>query len=79
MGVGVGAQAVSTSDLKVPAFNPPWSGVQLMSVWCFIAQTLSLSPLQHLDISLTLLALKSKAYIFVNSVDPDEMVQNAIC
>ena len=47
----MGGQAVSTLDHNDPGSDPAEGGVHLMTLWHFIAQTLSLSPLHHLDMT----------------------------
>ena len=39
--------ALSTSDHEVLGSNPSGGGIQLMTVWCFTAESLSLSPIHY--------------------------------
>ena len=43
--------ALSTLDRNVPGSNPTDGRIHLMTVLCFIAQSLSLSPFLHLDMT----------------------------
>ena len=42
--------ALLTWDQEVPGLNPARCSVQLLTIWCFIAQSLSLSPL-HINMT----------------------------
>ena len=43
--------ALPTSDHAVPGLNPTGGGIQLMTLRCFIAQSLSLSPFHCLNMT----------------------------
>ena len=42
---------LQTLALEVLDSNPSWGGIQLMAIWHFIAQSLSLSPFYHLSMT----------------------------
>ena len=43
--------ALTTLVHKTPGLNPTEGGIQLMTVWCFIAQSLSLSLFHRLNMT----------------------------
>ena len=46
---------LQTLNCKVPGSNPAGGRIQLITKWRFIAQSLSLSPFRHLDMTLIVL------------------------
>ena len=46
-----------TLEHGVPGSNPSRGGIHLITVWCFITQSLSLSPFHHHDNDLNYLML----------------------